>query len=61
MFVANRQARVRASIPNNTAGLDPMGTKSGDGCAAIEAAHRGKNSGKKVALFSRPLARPQEF
>lgn len=61
MFVARRQARVRASIPNNIAELDPTGTKTGDGCVAMGAAHRGKNSGKKVALFSRPLARPQEF
>jgi hypothetical protein len=60
-FVAKRQARVRASIPNNEAELDPTGTKTGDGCVAMGAAHRGKSSAKKVALFSAPLARPPEF
>jgi hypothetical protein len=58
MFVASRQARVRASIPNKCAGLDPMGTKTGLGCVAMAAALKGKNSGMKVALVH-PLARPR--
>jgi hypothetical protein len=49
---------VRASIPNKCAGLDPMGTKTGCGCVAMAAAHKGNNSGKKVAL-AHPLARPR--
>jgi hypothetical protein len=37
-----------------------MGTNVRGGCVAMAAAHKGKNSGKKVAL-EHPLARLREF